>query len=269
MLQAETDRGWVDLHCHMLPGVDDGAGSWEESLAMARLAVEDGTIRTVVTPHQLGRYAGNTAATIRERTSQLQQRLHEAEIPLLVLPGADVRIEPDLVARLGAGEVLTLADRGRHVLLELPHELYFPLQPLLTQLDRAGYVGVLSHPERNRGLLAHPVLLTGLVSAGCLLQVTAGSLLGNFGAESQRLAEWMLHQRLVHIIASDAHAAATRRPLLRRAFDRTVALTDVETARRLFSIFPRRISEGRDIPSGRVSPPRRPHWWSLPWVRSA
>ena len=103
------------------------------------------------------------------------------------------------------GEVLTLADRRRHILLELPHELYVPLDRLLAELRGAGIVGVLSHPERNAGIMANPAVVDGLVDAGCLMQITAGSLLGSFGRTSQAVAEQLATRGLVHFVSTDAH----------------------------------------------------------------
>ena len=107
----------TDIHCHILPGIDDGAADWEESLAMARLAAEDGMPAVVATPHQLGIHGRNLGPEIRRRTAQLQERLREAGIGLAVLPGAEIRVEPDLWSKLASGELLSLADRQRHVLL--------------------------------------------------------------------------------------------------------------------------------------------------------
>ena len=125
---------FVDIHCHLLPEIDDGAANWDESLAMARMAVADGIGVVVATPHQLGAFSHNSAPKIRLAVEELQSRLEAERIPLQVLPGADVRIETDLAARLGRDEVLSLADNGRYVLLELPHEMYFPLDRLLADL---------------------------------------------------------------------------------------------------------------------------------------
>lgn len=103
---------FVDIHCHILPGVDDGPNAWEQSLEMARLALADGTATVIATPHQLGGYPQNHGEMIRQRTRELQQALDREGIALTVLPGADVRIEPELVAKIRAGAVLTLADGG-------------------------------------------------------------------------------------------------------------------------------------------------------------
>jgi tyrosine-protein phosphatase YwqE len=170
------------------------------------MAVGDGTATIVATPHQLGNFGHNMAELIRAKTLELQQQLDQQEIGLRVLPGADVRIEDGMVEKLCDGDVLTLADRGRHVLLELPHELFFPMDDVLARLRRANMVGILSHPERNQGLLKQPRIVESLVNHGCLMQVTCGSLMGTFGPASQQMAEWMLRQGFVHFLATDAHS---------------------------------------------------------------
>ncbi|MCA9185549.1 MAG: CpsB/CapC family capsule biosynthesis tyrosine phosphatase [Pirellulaceae bacterium] len=243
--------GFVDIHCHLLPGIDDGAQNWDETLAMAKMAVDDGITTIIATPHQLGNYETNTGDQIRKLTAETRQFLLDHQVPLRVLPGADVRIEDDMVAMIRRWEVLTLGDHGRHVLLELPHELYFPLEPVLNELARFNMVGILSHPERNQGLLARPEVLPGLVDAGCLMQVTAGSLVGTFGPRPQQLSEWMLSHGLVHIMATDAHSPKTRRPKLARAYRRVAELQNEETASALCCEHPAAVAAGRDVPLGR------------------
>src|SRR3989304_8145549 len=211
---------FVDIHCHILPALDDGPAGWDEALAMAEIAVTDGITAIVATPHQLGNYLQNTPEIIRERVIQFQQRLDRHGICLQVFPGADVRLEPDLVGKIQKGEVLTLADRRRHVLLELPHEVYISLDRVLEELHSVGLIGILSHPERNRGIINQPDVIRKLIKQGCLMQVTAGSLLGMFGTRIKKFTGWMVEQGLVHLIATDAHGIKSRRPVLSHAFDR-------------------------------------------------
>jgi len=250
-------EGFVDIHCHLVPRIDDGAQSWEQSLLMAAMAVADGIQTIVVTPHQLGNFAHNSGRVIRTRTGELQQFLENHGVALRVLPGADVRIEPGMIEKLASGEVLTLADRRKHVLLELPHELYFPLEEVLEGLRRAGMVGILSHPERNQGLLKQPRLLPPLVDRGCLMQVTCGSLLGTFGPQSQQLSEWMLEQGLVHFLATDAHGHNARRPLMKHAFERAKRLVGEEVAVDLCCRNPAAVAEGGDVTVLRYKPKSR------------
>jgi protein-tyrosine phosphatase len=238
---------FVDIHCHLLPALDDGPAAWEESLAMAEMAATDGIVTIVATPHQLGNYQQNTAEMIRAQTARLQQMLGRLGIRLQVLPGADVRIDPDLPGKILKGQVITLADRGRHVLLELPHEVYFPLDRLLVDLRSAGLVGILSHPERNQGIIHQPHILRTLAEQGCLLQVTAGSLVGVFGSRIQKFAESMVEQGFVDFIASDAHGVKSRTPVLSHAFDRVVELVGYDTAIDLFCRNPACVAIGRPV----------------------
>jgi protein-tyrosine phosphatase len=266
---ASPRWGLIDIHCHLLPHLDDGAKSWPESLAMAQVAAGDGIRAMIVTPHQLGAFARNGGDLIRSETRRMQQHLDRHDVPLKVLPGADVRIEPDLVARIARGEVLTLGDHRRHVLLELPHDLCFPLTPLLQELAAQGMVGILSHPERNLGLLAEPHLIRELVEAGCLMQITAGSLEGSFGDARRLLAEWMLRRGLVHFVASDAHGHKTRRPQLSQAREHVLQLTDEQTAEDLFCNFPSAVFQGNAVPAGSrtmVQPRVRRPWFR--WTKA-
>jgi len=253
----QSNETFVDIHCHLLPEMDDGASSWDESLAMARLAVADGIQTIVATPHQLGTYAKNDGATIRKRTKQFQQLLHEQNVPLVVLPGAEVRIEPDMVAGLKAGKLVSLADRQKHVMIELPHSLYFSLDGLLEQLRRSGMTAILAHPERNGGLLRNPRLVASLVEQGCLMQVTAASLLGTFGSSCQQMAERLLQQGLVHVIATDAHGPRNRRPLMRQAFEHLGKIVGKETAVSLCCHNPARIAKGQEIETQPTPSPKR------------
>ncbi len=256
---AFVDLPFVDIHCHLLPKIDDGSAGWDETLAMARLAVDDGISSIIATPHQLGSHGQNHGDAIRAETARLQQFLRQHDVPLRVLPGADVRIEPEMIAKLQSGEVLTLADRRRHVLLELPHDLYLPLEGVLSDLHAIGMVGILSHPERNLGVLGNRRLLRPLVEAGCLLQVTAGAVVGTFGPEVQKLAQWLIQQRLVHFIATDAHGAKSRRPLIRRAFDRVARLIGESAAVDLCCRNPAVVADGKAVaPPSKRSPGKGP-----------
>jgi protein-tyrosine phosphatase len=246
---------FVDIHCHLLPGLDDGAAVLDESLAMAEMAVADGIGTIIATPHQLGNYSRNSGVVIRAATARFQQILDRRRIPLCVLPGADVRVEPDLLRKIRIGEVLTLADRRRHVLLELPHGIYVPLDRLLADLNSAGLVGVLSHPERNHGILSQPGILRPLVERGCLLQVTAGSLTGDFGPHVQRFCRSLVRQGLVHFVSTDAHGTKTRLPTLKAAFEHVTELAGREAAVNLCCRHAAAVAAGNRVPSGcRQSP---------------
>lgn len=247
---------FTDIHCHIVPGIDDGATDLAVSLAMARQAVADGTTTVIATPHQLGGNRQVTAAAIRAGVAALTSELTAAGIPLDVLPGADVRIEPELPRLLKSGAVVTLADRGRHVLLELPHDVYVPLEPLLKTLQKQGLTGILSHPERNRGLMAAPQIIAGLVASGCLMQITAGSLLGTFGSTARRIAEWCVQKRLVHFVASDAHDTAHRPFGMSPAFAAVRTLADEPLAWAVCRENPALIAAGEPLAASPAARPR-------------
>lgn len=254
---------FADIHCHLLPGIDDGARNWDDTLAMARMAVDDGMTRVIATPHQLGSWHDNRGAEIRELVVECNERLSDEEIPLTVLAGGEIRIEPGLIDDLVAGELVTLGDHRRHVLLELPHEIYFPIDGLMEELAAWRITVVLAHPERNEGLLRQPDLAVDLVNAGCLTQLTAGSLCGAMGSHFEDMAVWMITEGLVHLVATDAHSPRTRRPQLGRAYERICQLADVQTADELCGLNPQRIAAGRAVQAGRRAVPRRRRtsWW--------
>jgi protein-tyrosine phosphatase len=244
---VKMSEPFVDLHCHLLPGLDDGAATLEEALAMAEMAVADGIGTVVATPHQLGHHAKTSSGTIREAVVRFQQALDQRKLPLRVLPGADVRIEPDLVRKIRTGQVLTLADRCKHLLLELPHEVYVPLDGLLAELASAGIVGILSHPERNQGILRQPGVLRPLVERGCLMQVTAGSLTGSFGSQIQGFSKSLIEQGLVHFISTDAHGPKSRVPVLSRAFEQVAEIAGEKIAVDLCRKNPRAVVAGESV----------------------
>lgn len=239
-----------DIHCHIVPGIDDGSANLAESLAMARVAEADGTQSLIATPHQLGTNSHVSAEAIRQGVADLQAALNAEGIGVSVLPGADVRIEPELPKLVKQGRVLTLADRGKHVLLELPHETYFPLDALLAVLGRQGLVGILSHPERNRGIIKNPDVMWDVVEAGGLLQITAGSLTGAFGCSPQKIAELCVEERLIHFIASDAHDTKNRPFGMRGAYDTIVEMADEGLANLVCCENPARVFEGDDVDGG-------------------
>ncbi len=254
----------VDIHCHPLPELDDGAANWDEALAMARLAVEDGIRCIVATTHQFGACANVHGDMIRDRAVQFQQKLNQQGVKLKILPGAEIRVEPDLVPRLKRGDLLSLADRRRHVLLELPHNVYFPIDRVLAELKTAGLTGILAHPERNQAFRSRPETLAALVHGGCLLQVTGGSLLGGFGPDVQKFTSQLIQQGLVHFVSTDAHGPRARRPLLAGAFRAVASLADEATAIDLLSRNPACVAEGQAVAPSRPALRRSPSkgWFS-------
>ena len=202
----------IDLHCHILPGIDDGAADGSVALAMARAAAADGITIVACTPHILPGLYHNTGPQIRQAVAQLQHTLDQEGIPLRLVAGADNHVVPDFVASLRSGRLLTLGDT-RYVLVEPPHHVVPPrLEEFFFNLTASGYVPILTHPERLTWLKSHYSTVCRLGEAGAWMQVTAGSLAGAFGRNAQYWAERMLDEGRVHILATDAHDLE-RRPL--------------------------------------------------------
>lgn len=209
----------IDLHCHILPGIDDGAADLAVSLDMARAFVADGVSAVACTPHILPGLYLNTGPRIREAVALLQQALDNHAIPLRLVTGADNHIVPDFVAGLRSGHLLSLADT-RYVLVEPPHHVAPPrLEELFFNILVAGYVPILTHPERLTWINSHYATMERLADAGVWMQITAGSLAGAFGRNAQYWAERMLSEGRVHIIATDAHDVRRRPPNLARGRD--------------------------------------------------
>lgn len=214
---SPTPAGMIDLHCHILPGIDDGAPDLDEALRMARVAVADGIRVTACTPHIYPGMYENDAAGIRAAIAAFREVLHREDIPLQLVEGADVHLTPDLVAGLRAGRIPTL-NGSRYFLFEPPHHVAPPrLENVVFDLVSAGYVPVLTHPERLSWIDGHYPLFAKLIKGGAWMQLTAGAITGRFGGRPRYWAERMLDEGLVHIVATDAHRADKRPPLLAEA----------------------------------------------------
>lgn len=210
----------IDLHCHILPSIDDGAGTLTDSLAMAQKAAAEGIHTIVATPHhQNGKYI-NERAEILQQVKQLNEALQEHDIPLNVLPGQEVRLYGDLLADYEAGKILTLNETNKYILIEFPSN-HVPryAEQMLYELRVKGMIPIIVHPERNAELIERPEKLYNLVNKGALTQVTAGSLLGNFGKKIKKFSMQLVEHNLTHMIASDAHNTTTRAFHLQAGYD--------------------------------------------------
>ncbi len=235
---------FVDIHNHILPGVDDGAQTMAEALAMAWVAVADGTDTMLATPHR-GWFLRRPARpeVIRERVAELQTALNEAEIPLTVLPGVEIKIGPHVAQDLLAGEVGTLGEAGRWALVEPPFERIPPdALDNLKAVQDAGFQIVIAHPERCADIQRSLAFLEACADLGMAFQITTGSLLGRFGPRSQQTAEAILAHAADWplVIASDTHDLRERPPnLMSAARDAAAALVGETLAQEMVDARPR------------------------------
>ena len=242
-----TPVKFVDVHCHCLPNLDDGPESVEEALMLCRVLAADNVSTVVATPHQLGRFEDRTKAeAIRRTVGVLNGALGERGIDLLVLPGAEVRVDERIDEMLAGGEILTLADAGCHVLLELPWDALIDIEPLLTQFALRGVQTILAHPERNGPLLERPQMLGRWTALGVGLQVTAGSLTGDWGRYVERAAWGLVAQGGRICIATDAHDGA-QCPGMTKAFEAVAARLGGDLAFSLCVENPARVIRGEKL----------------------
>ncbi|TFJ93060.1 tyrosine-protein phosphatase [Lentibacillus salicampi] len=201
----------IDLHCHILPGLDDGSKTVVESLSMAEEASKQGITKIVATPHHNNGQYENDGHDIIEAVHQLNVQLKEENIPVEILAGQEPRVNGNMIADLDNGKVLTLNQTSGYVLVEFPtSQVPKYTTQLLFDMQITGYTPIIVHPERNQELRENPDKLYRLVKNGALTQITAGSLIGNAGKKIQRFAEQMIETNLTHFIASDAHNVRKR-----------------------------------------------------------
>jgi protein-tyrosine phosphatase len=240
----------VDVHFHLLPGVDDGAATIDESIELARAAEADGTGAIVATPHVRGDFVTDVS-DLPDRVEEVREEFRRQGIGVGVCCGAE--LGHDMVGRLGHSELETIAvgpPRARWILLEAPFEGYgADLHGATDELRDRGFAVVLAHPERSPVLMAEgATALKRELAEGSLLQVTTWSLAGGHGAEAERNAVWLLRAGLVRCLASDAHPG-WRGPVLSVGFDRASMLLGHAHARPLTDSAPRALlARGARVP---------------------
>jgi len=243
------ELAFTDIHCHCLPGLDDGPSSISDSLALCRMLVQDGISVVVATPHQLGRYQDcNEAVRVRQAANHLNKSLKDSNIALEVLAGAEVRIDERICQLLAEDKILTVADNGKYILLELPHQVFIDIDPLLVELCSIGIQPIIPHAERIFALTRQPEVLSRWLDHGTHLQINASSLLGDLGSSVREIAWGFLSSGAASFVATDAHDTGHRRPRLRAAYEHISCKLGRELAYRVCVENPSRVLNGRTIP---------------------
>ena len=278
----------IDLHSHILHGLDDGAKTLEESVEMCLTSFQDGVRTVVATPHTLNGVYQNDRSTILAKVEELNKAIkkfgvqgsgfgvqetqsafrnpHSAivnshsnvvdpksafrnphsALSLTVLPGADVHFSTELLTQIDEGKALTIGDLGRYLLLEFPVQgIPYGVEEVLFQLMVRGITPIISHPERNLEIAFKTQRYFEMIRMGCLGQVTAMSLTGEFGGDVKRVAEKLLKARLVQIIASDAHSKYSRPPILSSAVQAAARIVGEEEARKMVTEYPQAVLDGQ------------------------
>ena len=220
----------IDIHCHILPGVDDGAQTEKDSIDMALSALEQGIHTIIATPHHKNGKYENDCETVKKQVAILQDLFINESIPLTLLAGQEVRINGDMISDIRTSNILPL-NNTKYVFVEFAsnHVPRYAKQ-MLFDIQVEGYVPVIVHPERNSELIQNPDMLYKFVQNGALTQVTAASMIGKFGKAIQKFSHQLVEANLTHFIASDAHNTTSRGFSMKEAYQELSNRFDNETA---------------------------------------
>jgi protein-tyrosine phosphatase len=235
----------IDIHCHILPAIDDGPDDLRGTLEMLGIAAADGITQIVATPH----YRHGESPTFRDIEEKLMQVRKEAVkscIAIELLGGADIRLTYELMKGIQANRIPTI-NGSRYFLLELPDLIPPNLDDFLFETRLKGYVPVITHPERNYSLLSAQAKVKTLRDAGALIQVTAMSVTGKLGRRIKKFAEHLLKKGYVDFIASDAHSTMQRPPVLSKAYRETIGILNKAEADRIFFENPKAAIENKEM----------------------
>lgn len=225
----------VDIHVHLLAGLDDGPRTPEDAVAMCRLASEQGIRHAAACAHQNDEYPDNTPDRIRAAAAKLADDLAAAGVEFTTYPCAEVMVGPDLLDRAGRGEWMTVADRGKYLLIEMPHGLCVELSWMVEELCDRGLRPILGHAERSPELLHDIGAVEKLIAAGCVIQVSSKSITNPASREdAAALRDWF-RRGIVHVLGTDAHSLRRRPPLIARAYEQVVRWVGPAAAERIGS----------------------------------
>ncbi|EOI00172.1 protein-tyrosine phosphatase [Enterococcus haemoperoxidus ATCC BAA-382] len=214
----------IDLHCHILPGIDDGAQSIDDSIDMAEMAVKQGITHILCTPHHNNGKYDNSAGKVISCVSALQEELDRRKVPLTLFEGQEVRIGGELLEQIQTNDILFADLNNRYLLIEFPtNEIPAYSKQMFYKLLEAGHVPIIVHPERNSKFIEDPNRLLPFLEMGVLTQLTAPSYVGIFGSKIEKIAKQMVAHSMVYMMASDAHNIDKRGFFMKKAYDAIAA----------------------------------------------
>lgn len=251
----------IDIHSHILPGLDDGPANWDETISMCKRALSDGIHTIVATPHRrLDRFPFSKEAVLTKVKTLNEILSSNPETQgLKILPGSEIYLEADILKIIYRGDIIFVGNRQpnsttgvvRYFLLELLDPFVpSPLLKIVSKLVDKSIIPIIAHPERNSMIRRNGSILKELVDAGGLSQVTASSITGGFGRKIRKYVEGLFACNLVHVIATDAHSKTGRPPLLSKAVSEAGKKTGLEKARMMVTTVPGAIINGRKLETG-------------------
>lgn len=211
----------VDLHCHLLPGIDDGSKNMKISLRLAREATENGVTHALLTPHHMNGHYVNHKRDVIRKTKEFQEQLKSHNIPLTVFPGQEVRINGNLLDALDKDDILFADTGNKYMMLEFPDDdVPHYTNQMIFDLQQRGIIPIIVHPERNTKIMKNPDLIYQLLEKGCLSQITASSYVGTFGKKVENFSRQLIEAGQGYVFASDAHDLPGRKYEMKQAFDK-------------------------------------------------
>jgi protein-tyrosine phosphatase len=254
---------YYDLHAHILPAVDDGAKSFDDTIEMARVAASDGTEVILATPHRKDVTQEHSVEHVETLVAEINKYLTGQGIGVSIVLGMENHLDIDLPDEFTAGRALRM-NGTRYALVELPffgHPNF--VSEVLFQIQLQGITPVLAHPERIEYIQNNPLQLAEFAERGMLSQITGGSITGHFGANVRKFTHTLLRRGLVHIIASDCHfPQGPRSPLLTPSFEAAAQVVGRERAMRMVVDTPRAVLEDRPVETQRpLATPAQRSWW--------
>lgn len=252
----------VDMHCHLLAGLDDGPRTMEAALEMCALAHQEGVRLMAAGAHQNERWPKVTPPVIRDAVRDLEKALHDSGIPMAVFPCAEVMAHPRTVEHWQEEKLLSVADRGQYMLLEMPHGVFVDLMPTVQRLRQCGVRPILAHPEREERFLHEPGEIEALIDAGCVVQVSGHSVTDPASLADERALQDWFRRGIVHVLGSDGHSPHRRPPRLAGAYRRISDWVSPAHADQIASGNGLAIVHGLPLRIPRPVPARRRSWWS-------
>ena len=207
----------IDMHCHILPGIDDGSKDWDETKEMLRIAYEEGTRLIVTTPHHHKKRGMCTPAEYKDRLLGIRKVIEEMGIKMKIVPGMEVNYDYDVLEKLQKKQLQTMGN-SNYVLIEFsPSDDFSYIQQALQQVQMLGYYPILAHVERYNCLVGEVDDVAYLVDMGVYIQVNAGSIIGNSGRTIKKFIKELMEEELVHFVGTDAHSCRSRAPKIQES----------------------------------------------------
>ncbi|MDA7980513.1 MAG: hypothetical protein MPJ50_17280 [Pirellulales bacterium] len=253
---------FVDVHCHLLAGLDDGPQTLDQAISMCELAGQDGVRLIAATAHINEDWPNVTPEKIRQSTARLTDALRDRDLPLDIVPSSEVMVVADIEDVWERGELLSIADQNKYLLIEQPHEVFVDLREIVINLVEMGLRPILAHPERVPQYLHTPGIIEDLVALGCVLQINADSIARPRRRDDERALRQWAKRGLVHLVASDGHSVDRRPPGISAAFNRLASWTTRQVAIRACSSNGFAVLRGFPLHLPQVMPLKKRTWMS-------